>query len=174
MSATFWSLTNISESTSHTSVAVLSWKTYKKVECIGYLFWREAYPYLWSCDVDVGDPNKAHLSSCKRQNHPCTTSCVLLYYYNIFNCLSWYCSFENSQLNALEYTVYCTLVPVFYTLLLVFLPPWLQTPMLDKELGGKGPDLSSQGSWVKNSGRWMSRWLWWQAPLSNPVANVGT
>lgn len=56
----------------------------------------------------------------------------------------------------------------------VFLPLYFQ-PLNQGDLGGKGSDQSCQESWWENyPPRRTSRFFCWQAPPSNPEANVGT
>lgn len=55
-----------------------------------------------------------------------------------------------------------------------FLPLYFQ-PLNQGDLGGKGSDQSCQESWWENyPPRRTSRFFCWQAPPSNPEANVGT
>ena len=51
---------------------------------------------------------------------------------------------------------------------------YLLLPLIQGGLGGRGSDQSGQTSWVKNSRRWMARFFCWQAPPSNPAANIRT
>lgn len=56
----------------------------------------------------------------------------------------------------------------------MFLPLYFQ-PLNRGDLGGKGSDQSCQESWWENyPPRRTSRFFCWQAPPSNPEANVGT
>lgn len=130
-----------------------------------------AYQYLWSCDMAVGDPNRALPVSCKRprgkrtQNEPRTCSPLL-----IFTAFPRFQDLFHFG-EALVYVGYCDVFSL--TLSSVFLPPCLQL-WTQCKLGGKGWNRSSQGCRRRNSGRWMPHFFRWLAHPSNPVANVGT
>lgn len=120
-----------------------------------------AYQYLWSCDMDVGDPSKSHLLSCKR------SSTTLIPVWMFF----WH--FQALELSLLISTVCYWMWWCVFTLPSVLLPLCLQA-LMQGERGGKGSDQSSQGSWGKKSPRWIPHFFCWQGPPTNPVANIGT
>lgn len=118
------------------------------------------YQYLWSSGVGVDETNKTLSLSCKTE------------WYG-HKCLSWFC-FEVHCVVVKETSALWIMHECIMHFHAMFLPLYFQ-PLNWGDLGGKGSDQSCQESWWENYPPMnTSRFFCWQAPPSNPEANVGT